>query len=297
MISNSEKTFVQLSAVEGVRYDGRGLLDLRHLNIELGIHPLANGSARVSRAYSASQAVCAVKLQVVEAKSIEDGALEVSVDLSGVTDANPGLGLSINLDLSKQQQEKKANFLANSLKRTLNSVLPRDELIIGKEQGCAKYMWKLFVDIVVEETDGNLEDLISLAAYSAIRDTRKPKVTVFKSEKNSAATAGAEYDFEVDADPLNAEPLIEGILEKICVRLTMFELSKGIFVADASEIEESCALSAFSVVLNKSGYVCGAQILGKKGALNLGSIKTIVETCKEIGTELFKLLDKELDAE
>ena len=52
MISASERKFIEESAVEGVRYDGRRLLDLRHLNMETGVLPMANGSSRVTRAYT-----------------------------------------------------------------------------------------------------------------------------------------------------------------------------------------------------------------------------------------------------
>mmetsp|Transcript_1429 Transcript_1429/g.1839 ORF Transcript_1429/g.1839 Transcript_1429/m.1839 type:complete len:295 (-) Transcript_1429:2032-2916(-) len=293
MISDSEKVFVRQSAVEGVRYDGRRLLDLRHLCVETGIYPTANGSSRVTRAYTGAQVLCAVKLQLNELKGATIGGIEVSIDTTTVADSNPSVGLGHGLNLSKQEQDRRSSFLVADLEKMIRCIIKDGDLVPKNALGCKQFAWKVFVDVVVLGSDGNLSDLISLAAYSALTDTKKPKVEILKSE-NRSLDSGSDFDFDVDPNPYNAEPLVEKLSEKLCIRMTMFELVEGIFVADAAEIEERCALSSFSLIIDKKGNVCGTQILGKKGALGRAHIHKIIVASREIAMELFKLLDREL---
>lgn len=61
-VSEGERTFLEAGASQGVRADGRGPLDLRHLVLRKGVVDFANGSALLERAYTSAQVLACVKV-------------------------------------------------------------------------------------------------------------------------------------------------------------------------------------------------------------------------------------------
>ena len=63
-LSEAEKKFIVEGIAGGVRSDGRGRLDYRHVTIECGMLPQANGSARVQVVNGTTDVIGAVKVRV-----------------------------------------------------------------------------------------------------------------------------------------------------------------------------------------------------------------------------------------
>jgi len=61
-ISSGERRFVESSIEEDTRYDGRSLLDLRHLTVENGVIEFCNGSALIERVFCDSKVIVGVKV-------------------------------------------------------------------------------------------------------------------------------------------------------------------------------------------------------------------------------------------
>lgn len=84
------------------------------------------------------------------------------------------------------------------------------------------------MDILVLGIDGNLGDLVYIAVYAALFDLQKPMITVYANENDSSP------NFEVD--PHKTEPFLKDMPVRLCLRISLFELSPGQFVADASQV-------------------------------------------------------------
>lgn len=63
LYSEGEKKFVVQGIEQGVRQDGRSLLDLRHLDIKVGCIASANGSARIRQPFNGTQVLTGVKVR------------------------------------------------------------------------------------------------------------------------------------------------------------------------------------------------------------------------------------------
>jgi exosome complex component RRP42 len=75
-VSKSEQSYIKsaLQATPALRNDGRGLYDFRHISIETGLAPLANGSARavVGNDLEVTEVIVAAKLEVEDVDEDED---------------------------------------------------------------------------------------------------------------------------------------------------------------------------------------------------------------------------------
>mmetsp|Transcript_14486 Transcript_14486/g.23480 ORF Transcript_14486/g.23480 Transcript_14486/m.23480 type:complete len:227 (+) Transcript_14486:21-701(+) len=148
-----------------------------------------------------------------------------------------------------------------------------------------KFMWTINLDVVVLGTDGNLPDLISLAAYAALSDARMPAIEVLDGESGNK-------DFQVDSDPQGAKPLPRELLENMPIRISLYRVAKSMIV-DVSEEEDICSELAMSVLVNRHGAICGSHI-DRAGRLPLVEVGAHFGTACQIGAELFKLLDANL---
>ena len=81
LLSKAEKSYIQSSLLANppLRSDGRSLNDYRSINLETGVVPLANGSARVSIGVGGTEVLAGVKLEVEDVEDGEDGKVVCSV--------------------------------------------------------------------------------------------------------------------------------------------------------------------------------------------------------------------------
>jgi exosome complex RNA-binding protein Rrp42 (RNase PH superfamily) len=83
-ISSGEKSYLVLGVEQGLRHDGRGVLDFRGFSIRGGVLPQCNGSARISVEGGKTTILAAVKVEVGEPKPSRpaEGWVETHVDCS-----------------------------------------------------------------------------------------------------------------------------------------------------------------------------------------------------------------------
>uniref|UniRef100_A0A7S2RE52 Ribosomal RNA-processing protein 42 n=1 Tax=Mucochytrium quahogii TaxID=96639 RepID=A0A7S2RE52_9STRA len=273
-ISSGERRFVESSIEEDTRYDGRSLLDLRHLTVENGVIEFCNGSALIERVFCDSKVIVGVKVEVVNIQSIESekSLVNVSVDCSSLEAKSTG----------QRRLRDYADELAEQIEAQLEAGLDGNEhcLVIVP----SKYSWCISVDVVVLGSDGNLSDLVSLAVYSALTEARRPSVEKIATEDGE--------DFQIDPDPANTVGMPVIFLESIPIRISLFDIG-GHMVADVSESEEQCARCALSVLVNRKGQLCSTEIL-KNGRLGLTQVGNHLSTATQVGLSMFKLLDREI---
>ena len=121
------------------------------------------------------------------------------------------------------------------------------------------------MDVMVAGTDGNLGDLVYVAVYAALYGLQKPMVSVYTHEGT------LEKAFEVD--PHRTEPFVN-LAHLLQIRVTLFEVSSGVYVTDASATEEACALSTVSAVVNKRKQICDTHT---SGAFAFNKMPSILE--------------------
>mmetsp|Transcript_11457 Transcript_11457/g.18687 ORF Transcript_11457/g.18687 Transcript_11457/m.18687 type:complete len:306 (-) Transcript_11457:94-1011(-) len=230
-LSDSEVEYIVRSCSLGMRNDGRSLLDYRNILVESDIFPHCAGSSRVTIG-SAADVICGVKVSVSESGADNNDYIDSSVEFSP----------SCNLKMSEKAVAKYsfhiAEIIKSSVRNNCSSFFPNLVIIPGK------FYWKIHIDLLVLQTDGNSIDACSFATYNALKCTRIPKTEVFIGE------SGRPEDFEVSGDVVDAMPF-EPPSIPLCVTIT--KIDKSVFILDATMSEEACARASVTVAVSCDG--------------------------------------------
>ena len=163
-VSNLTRDTLNKMFSEGKRFDGRGLLDLRDIEVSYGVSNKAEGSARVK--IGKTEVVVGVKLAPGEPypDSLDKGNLMVSGDLLPLA--------------SPRFESGPPGFQAIELPRLIDRAVRESGMIdLSKlviEEG--KKVWTLFIDIYPINDDGNLIDASNIAALAALKEAVIPNL-------------------------------------------------------------------------------------------------------------------------
>jgi exosome complex component RRP42 len=249
--SPGELSFVRGGVVCDLRYDGRNRLDYRPFSLDLGIIAQANGSARVR--LGGTDVVVGVRAEIV-----------------APAPEAPGVGsLSVSIDSSRGASDHA--FLEDVLLHSITSGFSLASLCLVQ----GRYVWSLALDVVVIDNCGNLADVIFLAALSALRDARLPRVVPLGDV------------LDISDDPRNSHPLlVDGV--PLCV--TIGVVSGDLFV-DPSLAEEAASSALFMVMVDREGAVCGSHKCTGSGSFHSGLLMTAVQTARKTVRSLFDTID------
>uniref|UniRef100_A0A7S0UKW6 Ribosomal RNA-processing protein 42 n=1 Tax=Polytomella parva TaxID=51329 RepID=A0A7S0UKW6_9CHLO len=252
MASPSEIAYIRECLIQNMRIDGRGAFDCRSCEFELGIVSQAAGSARL-RLGSTDVIVC-VKIELGHPAPItpNQGSLKVSVECSSC--ASP--------EFIGRGGDQWAAFMSQILERSLStssgsSGVDLTQLIVVPGKTC----WRLFVDGLVLNDDGNVLDALSLAAFMALQDTRIPHVSVAAGAGGGASDDDAEPELELDDDP---EHCVRLDMARVPVVVTV-GLVKDHPIIDASLAEERSFETALHCAVNAQGCLCASSLSGGAG--------------------------------
>lgn len=230
-LSDSEVEYIVRSCSLGVRNDGRSLLDYRNILVESDLFPHCAGSSRVTIG-SAVDVICGVKVSVSESGSDNDDYIDSSVEFSP----------SCNLKMSDKSIAKYsyhiADIIKSSVRNNCSRYFPNLVIIPGK------FYWRIHIDLLVLQTDGNSIDACSFATYNALKCTHIPKTEVFIGE------SGRPEDFEVSGDVVDAM-LFEPTSIPLCVTIT--KIDKSVLILDATISEEACARASVTIAVSCDG--------------------------------------------
>lgn len=194
----------------GKRFDGRGLLDFRKIEIETNVIKNAEGSARVK--FGDTEIIAGVKIDAIEPfpDAEDQGVLMTTAELLPLS--------SPRFEPGPPQIE--AVELARIIDRGLreSGFIEFDKLSINKEK-----VWGLFVDIYPMNADGNLIDAGALAAVMALKTAKIPKY----DEKKAQVVFGEHTDKKL---PLS---------NRLPITLTFYKIGKNIVIDPVQEEEES----------------------------------------------------------
>jgi len=183
MISATEKAFICEGCAAGIRFDGRDVLDFRHLVLENSVFPHVNGSSRV-RVADGVDVLCSVKVEVGEPLA--------HAPLLGLFDVDVDISPSCNLKADDRRLMDHGAHVAQQLQRFVVASDALDLAALCIVPG--KYCWVFCVDVLVLAADGDPLDACSVAMYVALNCTKIPKVELFVGE------SGVLEDFEVCGD-------------------------------------------------------------------------------------------------
>lgn len=197
---------------EGKRFDGRNLLDLREISINLNISNKAEGSASVK--IGKTEVLVGVKLAPGEpySDSPDKGNLTVSGDLLPLASPRFEMG----------PPEFPAIELPRLVDRAVREshMIELDKLVI--EEG--EKVWTIFIDIYPINDDGNLIDASTIGAIVALKNTMIPELD-------------KKGNIDYDKKPTKELPLAKGIIP---LSFSFFKLGNSVILDPTREEEEAC---------------------------------------------------------
>jgi len=163
-VTNLTKEKLKAMFAEGKRFDRRGLLDYRDLEVTYGVSNKAEGSARVK--IGKTEVIAGVKLQVGEPypDSPDKGNLMVSGDLLPLA--------------SPRFESGPPGFDAIELPRLIDRAIRSSGLIEFEKLVITKgeKVWTIIVDVYPINDDGSLIDAGTTAAFAALKDAYFPEL-------------------------------------------------------------------------------------------------------------------------
>jgi len=279
-LSPGERRFLVAGVRQDVRADGRRRLERRSLEVQCGLLPQANGSARVAVAGGGTEVLAAVRCELADPdpRAPGRGRVECAVEVWASARASlaGGGGGGGSADAAAAANAELSAAVARQVCARGAVDLERLCVLRGRQA------WSVFVDLVVLEAGGGaLLDACCLAAHAALRDARLPRLRLVPGE------AAGELDVELDDNPLAADPFPAGDLPVSVA----FTLVGGLNVVDADAAEEACASARTVVAVNRRGRVCALECSGAGGTAP-GALHAAAEAAKALAEDLFALVDR-----
>ena len=286
MLSIAELEYILQGAAADAREDGRGLLDVRDMVLELNVLPQASGSSRL-RTRGGPEVIVGVVavLSEPDPATRDSGRVTISVDVGG---HDNWLSVLPEYEGTSVHDDEKRLWLEGALSRlyaahSLPTALRK--LCIAPERRC----WELKVRVQVMCFDGCPLDAASLAMRAALLATRVPKVTNVGSgsltQGTMIAAAGdasnvAPVDLDVN-ETLDDLTLFDAAALPLYVTLCNLD---GRLVADCTAKERRAAGSAISLALDASGDVTALLGGGSYGS-HFGEVGSAMVVARALGAE------------
>lgn len=246
---------------QGKRLDGRGLEEQRPLEIEKGVIPKANGSARVK--LGNTEVVTGVKIQ--PDKPFPDlgdkGILICTAEILPLADPNaePGPPSEEVIEL--------ARVVDRGIRET--EMLDLHKLVLIEN----KSVIGIFIDSSVIDSGGNLFDACSYASVSAVLSCTVPKYEI--KEEMPVLVEGQDFKPPIQTIP---------------VSVTMARIGDYIIVDPTSD-EEACMDARITITTNSKGNICALQKGGSDG-FTVEQLFRCSEIALSVGAKIRKRLEQ-----
>lgn len=224
---------MNLFLVKNIRADSRKFTDGRQVTISTGTVDTADGSASVKFGVSSCIAGCRGSVVKSECEKIT------------VKDI---LSIKVRLPVTWDQQKHNHTYLGDSvttassletkLIESMNDCIDVENLIVVP----AKFAWKIEVEVIFLDYDGNYEDLAFLATTSCLLNTKLPEASVKVTTSQSMSdTIQLEDEIIYSSKKVTKLRLLQ-----VPITCSFVELNNN-FVLDATSDEESLASGSFSI--------------------------------------------------
>jgi exosome complex component RRP42 len=242
------------SISKGKRLDGRGLDEVRQIEIEVGLIKKANGSARVK--LGNTEVVAGVKVETGEPfEGLENkGALILSAEV--LPTASP----YIEPGPPDEETVELARVVDRGIRESEMLDLSKLVLISGE------IVYVIFVDCSVINADGNLFDATSYAVVSALLDSKLP---IFEIRDRKVVDTGERQN-----PPITTLP----------VSITAVRIGESIILDPTAE-EEACMDSRITITTNSDHNFAAIQ-KGSTGAFTVEQLKRAAAMARIKGEEI-----------
>jgi exosome complex component RRP42 len=242
------------SISKGKRLDGRGLDEVRPIEIEVGLIKKANGSARVK--LGNTEVVAGVKVETGEPfEGLENkGALILSAEV--LPTASP----YIEPGPPDEETVELARVVDRGIRESEMLDLSKLVLISGE------IVYVIFVDCSVINADGNLFDATSYAVVSALLDSKLP---VFEIRDRKVVDTGEKQNPPITTLPIS---------------ITAIRIGDSIMLDPTAE-EEACMDSRITITTNSDHNFAAIQ-KGSTGAFTVEQLKRAATTARIKGEEI-----------
>lgn len=244
---------------QGIRFDGRKIDEYRHVTVEKGVYPQAEGSARVK--FGATEVIVGVKMETMTPYPDQGDMGSIMVGAELIPMSSP--------DYESGPPSNDAVELARVVDRGI-----RESGCLDFKKLCIKEgekAWMITIDIVPINADGNLFDAASIGAIAALQDARFPNISEDLKE----------IDYKHKSD--NKIPIIFAPVE-----VTVYKIGEH-FLVDPTREEEKLVDARLTVATLEDGNVCAFQKGGEQ-PLSVDEIFKIIDLAVKKGKELRKLL-------
>ncbi|CAK9151878.1 unnamed protein product [Ilex paraguariensis] len=276
-LSVGEKHFIQGGIAQDLRSDGRKRLTYRHIQVETGVIPQADGSARVKM--GATDVIGSVKAELGKPNPLQPDKGKVSLYVDCSPTAAPMFEGRGGEELSTELSATLQRCLLGG-KNGAGAGIDLSSLSIVEGKVC----WDLYIDCLVVSSDGNLLDALGAAIKAALSNTGIPKVQV-------AAAVSSDGQPEVD---VSDEEFLQFDTSGVPVIVTLTKVGRH-YIVDATSEEESQMSSAVSVSINREGRICGLTKRGGAG-LDPSIVLDMISVAKHVSEQLINKLDSEIAA-
>jgi exosome complex component RRP42 len=239
---------------KGRRLDGRGLNELRKLEIKTHVIEKANGSAMVTLGNTQVLAGVKVDKGTPFPDTPDKGLLIVGAEVLPMAAAY----------LEAGPPDESAIELARVVDRGVRESEMIDVASLVIKEG--KWVYSVFVDVNILNADGNLFDATSYAVVSALLTAKMPK---FVLEGDVVKDTGERVPLPVS---------------KIPISVTIASIN-GVLVLDPTEEEEAVMDARITLDTEDGGNLCAGQ-KGEPGYLTPEQILTAAEWSIARGKEI-----------
>ena len=239
---------------KGKRLDGRGLNELRKLEIKTHVIEKANGSAMVTLGNTKVLAGVKIDKGIPFPDTPDKGLLIVGAEVLPMAAAY----------LEAGPPDENAIELARVVDRGV-----RESEMIDVSSLCikpGKWVYSVFCDVNIMNVDGNLFDATSYAVVSALLTAKMPKFVM---------------DGDVVKDTGERMPLP---VHKIPISVTIANINNTL-VLDPTEEEEAVMDARITLDTDDNGYLCAGQ-KGEPGSFSPEQILTAAEWSIARGKEV-----------
>jgi exosome complex component RRP42 len=239
---------------QGKRLDGRGLSELRKLEIKTHVIEKANGSAMVT--LGNTQVLAGVKIDkgIPFPDTPDKGLLIVGAEV---------LPMAASY-LEAGPPDESAIELARVVDRGVreSEMIDVSSLVIKP----GKWVYSVFVDVNILNVDGNLFDATSYAVVAALLTAKMPKLIL---ENDAVKDTGERMPLPV---------------HKIPISVTVANINNTL-VLDPTEEEEAIMEARITLDTEDNGYLCAGQ-KGEPGSFTPEQILTAAEWSITRGKEI-----------
>uniref|UniRef100_A0A2K6VSJ9 Ribosomal RNA-processing protein 42 n=1 Tax=Onchocerca volvulus TaxID=6282 RepID=A0A2K6VSJ9_ONCVO len=287
-LSDAEKVFIIHGAQEGLRADGRSPFDYRPITIQTGVLATTNGSARVR--IGSTDLLIGVKAELINMESVAvyRNRLNFFVDCSAnATPLFVGRGgeefadeLSAALDAAYDN-----NYVLPDLKKLILS---------------PTHAWKLFVDIVLLQCDGNVIDAAGLGVKAALKDTEISEVIVRPADEGKYTIDlpddNTVWKLDISRVPLfvsvnrlgTAKIVDNSLAEEACTRTSVWIAVAPQFVSDTGHNKSSQSPVKHDNCIITFMRQCDG------GTLEIDSLEEMINIGLKVVGQLHEALDRRL---